>query len=56
MSVKKRCIICHKVLRADGYCGNPDCIDYIRTRIHDEAEAERQKKKEEEEQQNKETP
>lgn len=56
MAVKHRCIICHKVLRPDGYCGNTDCIDYIRTRIHDEAEAERQKKKEKEEQQNKETP
>lgn len=52
MAVKHRCIICHKVLRPDGYCGNTDCIDYIRTRIHDKAEAERQRKKREEMQEN----
>ena len=24
--VKKRCVLCHKVLDAEGRCTNPDCI------------------------------
>jgi hypothetical protein len=36
MAVKKRCIFCHKPLRDDGYCENTKCVDYERTRIHDE--------------------
>ena len=24
--VKKRCVLCHKVLDAEGRCINPDCI------------------------------
>lgn len=27
--VKKRCIFCHKVLREDGTCQNPNCVRYV---------------------------
>ena len=29
MAVKKRCIRCLKVLRADGTCKNPKCVLYV---------------------------
>ena len=29
MAVKKRCIICLKVLRADGTCQYPKCVLYV---------------------------
>ena len=29
MAVKKRCIRCLKVLRADGTCQNPKCVLYV---------------------------
>ena len=29
MAVKKRCGFCHKVLRPDGTCSNPDCPRYV---------------------------
>lgn len=46
MAVAKRCLICHRKLREDGYCENPKCPDYIRTQIHDE-EQKKEKKEEE---------
>ena len=29
MAVKKRCIYCRKVVRADGTCQNPKCVLYV---------------------------
>jgi len=29
MAVKKRCIRCLKVVRADGTCQNPKCVLYV---------------------------
>ena len=29
MSVKKRCIYCRKVVRADGTCQYPKCVLYV---------------------------
>lgn len=28
LKIKKRCIFCRKVLRADGTCQNPECPRY----------------------------
>lgn len=36
----RRCLFCGKKLREDGYCINVDCVDYERTRIHDETNGE----------------
>lgn len=38
MARVKRCIFCMKPLRSDGYCENEKCVDYERTKIHDEGE------------------
>ena len=37
MAIAKRCLFCRQKLREDGYCINPNCADYPRTLIHDEA-------------------
>lgn len=41
----KRCIFCGKKLREDGYCVNVDCVDYERTKIHDETNGETEEAK-----------
>lgn len=40
MARVKRCIFCGEKLREDGYCVNVDCVDYERTKIHDETNGE----------------
>lgn len=36
MTDTKRCIYCNQKLRADGFCTNPNCIDYLWTQIYDD--------------------
>lgn len=42
MVLRRRCIFCHKPLDKTGHCQNTSCIDYLRTKIFEEAEAKRQ--------------
>ncbi len=49
MADTKRCIYCNQILRADGYCTNPNCIDYLWTRIYDDEQERLKEAKEKEE-------
>lgn len=48
MEDAKRCIYCNQKLRADGYCTNPNCIDYLWTLIHDDEIKRKEELKEQE--------
>lgn len=36
MDKVKRCIFCGKKVDSTGHCINPNCPDYIRTKLHEE--------------------
>ena len=40
MAITKRCVFCRKKLDDKGYCQNPNCVDYARTKKHEEEDPE----------------